>query len=1767
MQENNIPIYVYLSRIILEYFLGGRIKSGEKYHIKFDKDENVELLYLSLKHNAEVLYPELGIGEYIYSDYITYYISFKGVKLIIAAHQNGDFLTGLRNNFDHVDDFTDSAAILFIHNTQLESISKGAISFSSKSMPFHIDSIRKNIINTFDEDQDNDFTKTQKDFIRQILKIDTSDYQIESKSLFDLKKYINILVKGKLNVEDFNILGLFPDNKILTESIPTAEINNRISKNNKWFTEITKAEQLGFLSDYLERNFDKTGQNKLRQVQNWPNILLDELLKYEANRGLIKFNEYIPNNSELTIDGDVIWEKAEGTTTIKSQIRNIIIFNPYYKEKLHFSLTFNRKPNLNFINTLTSTKINCSGIKIDHSEISNSITIELHLSDPTAFSSAEIAYVEEKEGKTNETVFKILIAPLKDEVFYGIKSIYKVVKPSAKKIGIELHADDEIVFNDLARDNSSITFAPNTRYDLDESTRLTLKLTELEYADESKFPFTLSWNRKTIYALIVTNASKPTVLGGWEVWKRKFSTKKSLYYSRRDDPKNPNKQIISLEHGNDLFYPNRLFKEDLLMEEKLIDLGFPSLEEDSTGVLIGRDDFLPLEMRTAYDEIINYYKDTIGGKYRLLPSTAYVDNPLLVLYKKYTQIYFNILKKIIPNEVLSVEHLALLNLGTIRKSSSLGRLMFTPLHPLIIAYQIRMTENVSIENLSDDIIQKFTPTNLLPFINNGSGERDYFIAVDQAHSPEWLYYVNAQIEGQSINRRNVPEMISGKIGEFIKHFSYLYIDHDAPIRLNLINLGDCKEALQGVFVYFTSAIRELISNSKSPDEVYPLHINIYGSGSYVTKFEQFSKFDDIQSIKKVFEIDLQATKKLIDAEDLLKLYHQKIRFFIKEEKNTSKENFEYAHVSFHQFAEIDIERADNDTREVSTGISLGGIFSDLPSIYNNGHFRTGFGTRSLEENDENTLLGISKQLNAIAHVAGSASIFKEHFSFASVVNLSTRNKLKRVYDSSQWVTFINPMVDLSFFKSETDVVIIHYTDHYSNSSGYDSITITNKWDQYEFILKDYLSDKVENISGHIKPLINMFNAINGYWLLKLGSQNTREKIDKEKISILSAVKEMLAILDHENITWVMLSLEEILRVTGAAGLKQSEGLFTVQNLKKTGVFSDDLLAIGIEEINGDLQLYFYPIEVKIGKNQTEVLKKAERQGLQTYELLTTTLNQEGFNGKLYRNYFSKLILTAAQKLSLYDVWPEYSYKWDKIENFRGKLLDDNFTLGSLEDHIGTFGVLSFKENSNFSNRSIKVNDDYMSINLYDSDGLNDLVKSVEDLKKRYTSVNASGIKAEDLLASRYLSEKTDDNDMYDNLSSLEILHNNEYQHIQPNIRMHITSLIEPDVVVQCNEENKEPLKILFGHRDNNGKEVEWFPTSSNKVLHTNTGIIGTMGTGKTQFTKSVVTQFYQNSTNNVGGKKIGILIFDYKGDYIKDDFVKATNAKIFELDKLPYNPLALSIGEKPKKRLPVHTASTFLETLAKAYNLGHVQTLELKEILSEAYENAGIYKDDVSTWNRLAPTLNDVFELYLANDKVKKDSLYAALDKLNDFEIFEPVSSKTIPLYNLIDGVTIINLNGYSTEIQNLVVAITLDQFYAQMQIHGHSTIDGDYRQINKLILVDEADNFLSKNFESLRKILKEGREYGVGTILSTQFLNHFSTSDNEYTQYILTWIIHRVNEINDKEVGSIFAIPNKQVRAELISTIKELNKHYSVVNLAGSPPIKIKDRAFWELL
>lgn len=388
------------------------------------------------------------------------------------------------------------------------------------------------------------------------------------------------------------------------------------------------------------------------------------------------------------------------------------------------------------------------------------------------------------------------------------------------------------------------------------------------------------------------------------------------------------------------------------------------------------------------------------------------------------------------------------------------------------------------------------------------------------------------------------------------------------------------------------------------------------------------------------------------------------------------------------------------------------------------------------------------------------------------------------------------------------------------------------------------------------------------------------------------------------------------------------------------------------------------------------------------------------------------------------------------------------------------------------------------------------------------------------------------------------------------------------------ETNAEPhvMQVLFGNNIKSGEPIYWCPNDTEQVFHTNIGIIGTMGTGKTQFTKSLVTQLFHEQQNgkNFDSSPLGILIFDYKGDYnsTKADFVYAVNANVLKPYRIPYNPLALNRTKMFMPLLPVHTADTFKETITKIFNLGHKQQQLLFDCIINAYYEQGIDPENPRTWHNTEPTFEQVYKIFEKESVGRTpDSLTSVMKKLHQFHIFEEIPEKTRTLNSLLNGVVVMDLSGYDKEIQSLVVAITLDQFYTQMHAYGSSKYNGRYRQLRHFILVDEADHILREDFPSMRKIIKEGREFGVGMILSTQSLKHFAGGEDDYSKYILTWVIHNVNDLSQRDIEYVMRLNPKSEEVMVTYTaVKNLVKHESVVKISNDDPLIIQDRAFWQL-
>lgn len=1736
MPNMSEQFYKYIATTIVEHLSSRQLEGGERFSLYMEETNAVSTLYNTIGNSGFEKIPFSYQHEKGTTSFETYAININDSHLIVVASNNDvreDFITTLRNQVAKQEGNFTKKNLLILFSGRLDSLLGGSEDLTKAGMPLNSKIFREKLINSIKTESG--LKPYEKAILEYSLDKMKEDIATDNYSIFDYQGIVGTINQKTIKTDDYHTLGLFPHKEL--SSITTPKIlKSNIRENNEYFEEIEHVFNHGDSSNDLDKLLSDRGIKELNSTnsdKNWKNNDFSDIAKWIEERSKVAPAEFTGKPPyECTLGENFVFGRADGTSTSKKRNTNVIIFNPMNIFPVSLSLKFNKR-------------VKKDAIKVDKDEClhisthGSRINIDVLEKDLNFW---RLQYHDDASGKNFQ--FKILMFKCQPHLLEPIKKVFSIQKNKPHRV--ELNCGDEpLMFNKEADLEKKVTLEENGSYELNPNEQLSLKIKDDYELDV--IPFNLKVEEDTIPFNLIPEKPKLQPIKGLKVWKDKRELGKSFNYEVskvKDD-----KDVVKLTTVNEEFTVSGEFRKRLEWEQYIVNSHSMSWAIDVDGKIKETElHYVPSILSNAFSELRILYREN-----NTLPSLTPLKGEYLLKTKKLVNTFLECINGFTNKSTTTDTLNEIMQVGVICENYHHKDIHISPLHPLMLAYQIVLNESVEAEELYDAILIKLTPINLLPLIR-WKDNNSIYSPTENSSIPEWVRYNNKKEFKKGISKSFVRKLVNDKINEFQHHFSYLFVNPQSPIVINAFNLGDCKEILQGLFDYY----EKKLAKEKRIDNLPCIDVNIYGSGKWVTKFEELTFYQNAKELRdKEEELNLRLkTPYNYDSDDLLNTFRKKVHFYTK-----SIEDVSYAHISFYHFDQMKIEYSDLIMDDVPTGIALKGLFSDLTSEFSNQSYRTGFSTKGLGDSRsilENTAIAY----NAMARVSFSPLLYEKEKSICSSISFNIKTSLEKIYEKSQWVTFIEPKVGLNFFKENEKVVIIHYSDQYNNTSGYDAITVTKKTKQYQYVLDEFLKSKHIPSKGkqaNTSDIINLFNSINGDWLLKIISQNN-PNYKNEKLSLLSAIKAALALYDHPDIVWIPTSLEEVLRVSGNAGLNQKEGLFSTKNLGKTGVFSDDLLLIGLEKIDGKLKMYLYPIEVKIGENKANVIKKAKEQGLKTAGLLQDifkiTDNEESLNVfkvGLYKNFFAKIALVTTEKLKLYNVWSDNDAKWDNVLfDFRNELLNNDFEVSELGNYIERYGVFLF--GGSFRRKVVKE-DGGMVFSFLKEDGYKFLSNGINHWIDTLV-LQTNSIDKKLLLGTQYKP-----NDSNEKISQVIIKN-------EPSEEIISSPSLEKKEYLSAQVTNKpeRPIEILFGHDINSRQEIKWHPSTTSKVLHTNTGIIGTMGTGKTQFTKSLVTQLLWESKNNVDGKPIGILIFDYKGDYIKGDFVKATNAKVYDLYHLPYNPLAIDIHENALNLLPLHIASTIKETISKAYGLGKKQEQLLKSVIMDAYEAKGINKAKRDTWTKPAPTISDVCELFMMDEKVTQDSLYAALDSLQDFEIFEPDTSKTQSLFDLLEGVLVINLSGYDESVQNLVVAITLDLFYSQMQKAGHSKIDGDFRQLNKMILVDEADNFLSKNFNSIRKILKEGREFGVGSVLSTQFLSHFSTSDNDYSTYILTWIVHRVNEIRTREVDSLFKLDSKDTTNQLMNEIKSLEKHHSVVNLAGSDPLFIKDKAFWEL-
>lgn len=1686
----------YLAQHFVEW-VSADIQPGYRYQFKSPNAENALHLY-------EIFLGMAGNNRISFGAQQLPYIDCNGVQLIPVLHgEEGvafteNYISLLRDQVAGRSEEFSRCALLFIHNSMLDTLINSATDVAAPGAIWHPSVLAQKLSKLIVPGSKNGALSTC------LLEDQLAMIAEEGATVFGFEPLFHSLQDGVL---DFAELKLFSDPMIMNMTGQTTQIRRRLDKNRALRQEIEfNVEHFG---DQLESVLTKFSQKFIHE--HFADKISWQALEFESYLDEIKANESQKLTLEsINISGGVWEQRAKSNTKAGQKEISILIQVPPEGASVTLELSFSgndldpkqvRLAHNKAIASVTSITVSRAGGKTSRAKI-----IVPYLGSPSFFS-VELR----RENRSEEYRFRCLIVEQGRFYLDEIKNCYRV-DPLNNQLTLQIEenhirvaAQGDSIYS-LDADDAQVDCQ---RYALIDFEQL---------ASQSELIQFCLCNDDQLLNINIEGPSaedgiSTPLLFDLERFGKLFRDEGNAEYNR-----SKRKVVLDNSEYNVVGIRQQLLEfEAQMIDERLIYV-------INTSASMKLSDLLPLYpgLHQAYSNLFDYY-----DKYGTLPSLIAWGDSYCSLVQGVLDAFESELTKIPFNQVLTSAQKSLMRVG-LHKIEERER--FSPIHPLVLAYhhqlvcdvkaEIGETGDSSFKELPFITLDRLVASGLLPFTYHSDSGYAHLSPIKE--NSFWLDLIPQRQVSHSYVRR----LVKDKLSEFSHAYSRLFAaGGNSALIINAINQGRAEELFLGLVDHF----------KLNREQSATIHVNFYDDQLQQNDFDKFAETGAYDKLKEWLGLNSVALR--ADADMLIDLIRSRLTYS-KFTSPTGEGDLAYAHLAFFSNnAPVECHAVNID--EALSGVLCDGLIAgDAAETQGDAYF-TAFGLRNVDTSPYQSLR-LARLLGGLWQPARLSNAQYLGNGMGLAVGADFKQLLTRSYDSALWTTIIDPKVTLDFFTSQKDVVLIHYSDQYTSSAGYDAITVTKQVDLFQRLLH-----KESGVST--ERLLAEFNAFNGEWLLKMLTASAKDR--KEKHGIIGAYKFVSAMLSQSDICWIPLSVAEMIRVSGNVGLKMSESEFSrhLQGYRK-GAISDDVLYVGFK----DETLYLLPLEVKTGVRPDFKYAGQQAKELGRY-LLEDVLGPNTLAARIYRALFIRQVLMQVEKFCLYQVLDEN--KLDTLLSRREWWLSGRYHVSAVPGYVDGVVLAHVEDDSCFEPHYRTTIDNVLQIELpysllaalIGADGADPLSQLLHTCK-----VPRQYLLQPNLISQPKVVTESQASSLEENITS------------EPK-PTDVTYLAEAAAAESTTPAPtvQGPLQVLFGHEAFRQTPLYWEPTNTSRFMNTNTGIIGTMGTGKTQFTKSLVTQLMRNQASNVSGAPIGMLIFDYKSDYVDDDFTQANQATRLKLFRLPYNPLSL-YGAMPM--LPVHTSAGFAETMARAFGLGQKQQLRLRKLIRDAYDLAGISMSDASTWSKPAPTIAQLWDLFQSQEKVEEDSLYAALDSLATYEIFESSPEGVCSLYDLLDGVTVIELAGYPPQIQNLVVALTLDLFYSQMQKRGKPAVQGDYRQITKMILVDEADNFMKEDFQSLRKILKEGREYGVGIILSTQDITHFKTGDNNYASYILTWIVHRVAEIKNSDIKAIFNKDDKSEQEQLMESIRKLEKHYSLYIDGEKHVRKMRDKAFWEL-
>lgn len=1213
-----------------------KLKAGFRYQFKSADNKNSEALIEALRAKQTASFTDITTE--------LPYIEIGAVRLIPVLHADNNqgftenYISRLRDLVASQQEQFNGTALLIVHNSMLDTLINSAENLAQAGKVWHPLALREQLKALLSpNDPQRVVSETLLDLVYEQI-IDNGG------TVFGFGKLYGAILNGNLR---FCELDLLVDSDLIRYEGQREQIQKRLEENQQLFrriSEITerfpgelieKLAELDFGEKFIEENFS--------EADNWRKTLelgaCFEEQKKNRKAGLSLEAE----ECGLTVD---MHARDKAPTKSGKRERHLILALHEGELSADFELVFigdSVEKSQVEIKDASENKVQLSGINNAGGKRSR---VKFRCND---FTAPVFCFIKINREKTSETYgFKIVVLPSSD---FPVDSIAESFLVNVKRKQLILQTDENslIISSNSARaqlDQIGQVFATQDIGCIDfeamanESAEIGFTVKTSNYSLDFEIEGAISADALSLPLLLdVDRYPRLFERSFYGVFNR--AKNKVIMDNREVAPKGRRLALLQWEY--ELVEAQLLYRHDEAERNLAID---SIIEFD--------------ELNSAYSSLFEELKQR-----RSLPSLVGWDQHYATLVKSVVEAFTRAIRAIEDNDLLSRSQKKLMQIGFAVFD---GNEYITPLHPLVLSYYSHLAEHMqadkqhaqSFSGLPRVTKERLNPQGLIPFLYHPKHQFTY-VQTERENS-FWMQLVPQQDTSFNYVRKVVTE----KVSEFQKAFSMLFSSGSkAKLLINSVNNNNNHELFMGLV--------DLVKQLK--DKVPYIHVCLYDDKLVYNEFDRFADMGKHEELKHRYELNKGKAKDYADLiVDLLRT-----RLTYSKYENEHVEEQQYAHISFFRNNER-VERTDVDPEQELSGVVCNGLIAGEAAANKQDSYFTAFGLRGVDT-EEVPHLDLALHYNRLLKPAYKVN--EQHGpakSTALAVNDGFRRLLERSYDSSIWTCIIDPKVTLDFFESTKDVVLIHYSDNYSNSTNYDAITVTKQTELYRKVLER------DEQGGHIEE----FNAFNGEWLLKMITDRDTER--KAKRGIIGAYKYVNALLANSGITWVPLSMAEIIRVAGNVGLKISESDFsrTIHGHKQ-GPISDDVLFAGFK----DDKLYLLPVEVKTGKRQTH--SKGFLQALELKRYLTEDLlGKQDLAGLLYRGLFARQVLMQVEKYKLYNLYEDDYF--DELTAKREWWLQGNYQIGELNDYPKGFLFVNV-EDSIFYNAVYSEEQDILKIEL------------------------------------------------------------------------------------------------------------------------------------------------------------------------------------------------------------------------------------------------------------------------------------------------------------------------------------------------------------------------------------------------------------------------------------------------------------------------------------